>query len=406
MGHIMTQQEQQRDYHFDTTISREVLCNYLSRAISMQGLCESPQLDDDLRMLDNIGAKFIGRVAHTWSQHPPEQNEAHFAAAERAVSEYRKHYDDVTVFQAAIFEAVYENYVSTVAIPPWVFEAFDQPVERRCFNYEAMLYDRGRDYGEPVKWRPHAGNDWMRGYWHDGGSVPDMSKLEARMWFYYRARRYMDAGYEALHLGQIHLMDHGDPGLAHWWDLLERIRGYARTHLPRRMVLLDAHTHGAALPDGRLLFDFHSYPQHIREVAEMPEHGELAIGFRHAIYGNSKGGMTVSGWSCDALPYIVEFDNYGTSGRPGVRTGERMWVWGCDEISWFARQPEAYRNEYLRYAHHRVREMDPAGYLQMPGQRKLAEPAHGLRCYYANTRSPASPTGFNQEQTIKELWSK
>lgn len=160
----MTQQKQQRDYHFDTTISREVLCNYLSRAISMQGLCESPQLDDDLRMLDNIGAKFIGRAAYTWSQHPPEQNEAHFAAAERAVSEYHQRYDDITVFQAAIFEAVYENYVSTVVVPPWVFEAFDQPVEQRCFNYEAMLYDRGRDYGEPVKWRPHAGNDWMRGY--------------------------------------------------------------------------------------------------------------------------------------------------------------------------------------------------------------------------------------------------
>ncbi len=31
---------QQRDYHFDRTISREVLENYLSRSITMEGLLQ------------------------------------------------------------------------------------------------------------------------------------------------------------------------------------------------------------------------------------------------------------------------------------------------------------------------------------------------------------------------------
>ena len=51
-----------RDYRFDGTISREVLENYLSRAISMEGLLNGRgDLDDNIRMLKDTGAKFIGR---------------------------------------------------------------------------------------------------------------------------------------------------------------------------------------------------------------------------------------------------------------------------------------------------------------------------------------------------------
>ncbi|MEX0774433.1 MAG: hypothetical protein WD042_01840 [Phycisphaeraceae bacterium] len=408
----------QHSYGFDGTISRPVLERYLSRSVSMAGLCQSPQRDEDLRMLHHIGAKYVGRVAYIWAQHEAEDDEAHFDAAAQTVADYQR-FDGDAIFQAAIFEAVHERFVSNITVPAWVFEEFDQPAQQRCFDYDAMLYDRGRDYGEPAAWRPHGGNDWFHGRWRppaayhwmrgrpaDAGSVPDMSKLETRMWFFYRARRYIDAGYQALHLGQVHLMDHGDPGWRHWWELLTRIRRYGREHARRHMVLLDAHTHGAAMDDGRLLFDLHSFPLYIKDVGDHPERTELAIGFKDAIFGKSLGGITPSGWSCDALPYIVEFDNYGSSGRPGQHFDEGNWVWGCDEITWFARQPEDYRNDYLRYAHHRVRQLDPHGHLQMPGQRGLYEPAEGVKHYFANTRSPASPTGFNQEETIRRVWAE
>ncbi len=29
------------------------------------------------------------------------------------------------------------------------------------------------------------------------------------------------------------------------------------------------------------------------------------------------GGITASGWSCNQLPYLVEFDNFGISRNPG-----------------------------------------------------------------------------------------
>ena len=49
------------DYSFDGKISREVLEHYLARSITMTEIYRSPgNLDDDIRMLKNIGAKFAG----------------------------------------------------------------------------------------------------------------------------------------------------------------------------------------------------------------------------------------------------------------------------------------------------------------------------------------------------------
>src|SRR5512135_613030 len=54
-------------YEFDRTISREVLENYLSRAITMEGLLNGRgDLDDNIRMLKSVGAKFIGRSLCLW----------------------------------------------------------------------------------------------------------------------------------------------------------------------------------------------------------------------------------------------------------------------------------------------------------------------------------------------------
>src|SRR3954468_24522855 len=55
------------DYRFDSTISREVLENYLSRSITMEGLLTGRgDLDDNIRMLKHTGAKFIGRSLCLW----------------------------------------------------------------------------------------------------------------------------------------------------------------------------------------------------------------------------------------------------------------------------------------------------------------------------------------------------
>ncbi|MEJ7662145.1 MAG: hypothetical protein WKG07_22545 [Hymenobacter sp.] len=76
-----------------------------------------------------------------------------------------------------------------------------------------------------------------------------------------------------------------------------------------------------------------------------------------AIYGLSAGGRAPGGWLCRHLPAQAEFDN-GPSGTPD-KPGQWPLVWGREEISWFAHQPAAYRNEWLIYAQGRVRQAGP-----------------------------------------------
>src|SRR5260221_14002779 len=55
------------DYRFNKKISRGVLENYLERSITMQRMLTGEgNFDDNLRMIKNIGAKFIGRAVCQW----------------------------------------------------------------------------------------------------------------------------------------------------------------------------------------------------------------------------------------------------------------------------------------------------------------------------------------------------
>jgi len=63
-------------YYFDGAISRKTLENYLDRSITMgyflvPGRPEGyqfPYRDDDVRMIHNLGAKFIGRAIYRWGE--------------------------------------------------------------------------------------------------------------------------------------------------------------------------------------------------------------------------------------------------------------------------------------------------------------------------------------------------
>jgi len=377
-----------REYEFDGKVSRPTLENYLSRSITMLDLLIGHgDLDDNIRMLKNTGAKFAGRTIYLWGHE--SQLPKRLAAARQNAPKVHAADPDV-ILQACVFEIVSTD-VGKLSIPAWVFEAFGQPPQQRHFRCKAMLYPGGR------------GHD----HWRPGSSIPDISQPETKLWFYFLAASYIDVGCEAIHFGQAEIMDGNDPEHRHWWELLQKIREYAARHARRHTVICDAHVpSGGMLHGDRLLFDFHSFPLRILEVPDRPQEGILKMGAFDSIYGRSKGGVAPSGWHCDHLPYLVELDNWGVSGQPGKPHAGSCWVWGYDEISWFAHQDEAYRNQWLRYASDWVREHDPNGFFQMPGSRILHAPVGGHGWYYANSRSEAVPHGFNQEATIKAIWSE
>ncbi len=376
-----------RDYSFDGSISRGVLENYLSRANTFaEWLSGIGNPDDNLRLLVHCGAKFIGRSIYRWGSE--SGLEALLATAIPIAAKAHRRDPDL-ILQASIFEIVTRD-IEKIPIPTWLFAEFDLPPENRNFSYAAMIYPEG---------------SWKVDHWAPGSSVPDMSCLETRMWFVYAAARYFQAGIEAIHFGQVELMDHRDPDHRHWADMLSRVRRLAVKNARRHFVLCDAHVpSGGIVHDGRLLFDFHSFPLRLEEVPDKPEEAVFLMNHLDSIYGRSRGGLTPSGWTCEHLPYLVEFDNFEESGRAGQNTG-RHWIWGYDEISWFAHQSAEYRNRWLRYAWDWVRAHDPNGYLQMPGSRMISPPVRGMKWYWANKPSPAVPGGFGQEDTIRDIWA-
>ncbi|UCG57202.1 MAG: hypothetical protein JSU70_20345 [Phycisphaerales bacterium] len=376
----------ERNYHFDATIPRTVLENYLSRAITMSSFLHGAgNVDDNIRMLTNTGVKFVGRAIFRWGGEAALED---LLKTAEPIAAKLHQADPNIILQAAAFEIVTEQ-VNQIPIPASVFEEFGLKPEQRNFRYESMLYPDG-----------HRVNQWRR-----GSSVPDMSQLETRMWFTFISAKYIDIGVEAIHFGQVEIMDDRDPQRTHWRDMMSRVRQYARKHARRHMVICDAHVpSGGIVHDGKLMFDFHSFPLRIEEVTDKPHHGVLKMGYLDSIFGRSKGGLTPSGWKCESLPFLVELDNFGRSRREGQNIGAH-WIWGYDEICWFAHQDEEYRNQWLRYAWDWVREHDANGYLQMPGSRTLAAPVGEIRWYWANTKSEAVPTGFNQEETIKAIWA-
>ncbi|WCJ58515.1 hypothetical protein NXS98_12390 [Fontisphaera persica] len=378
------------ELHFDGPMSRAVLERYLSRAITMMDYCTGQgDPEDNLRMLKNIGARFAGRTLYMWGRENQFSNRVQRA---REIAARTHQVMPEIILQGCVFEIVTPQ-VATVPIPPEVFQAFGLPVETRNFRYEAMLFDQGV----------------FLNHWGKNTTVPDMTKLETRLWFYHVATTYISAGMEAIHFGQVALIGRHDKNWDGWWDMLSRVRQYAARHARRHWVLCDAHT-----PDGgprrgeQLLFDFHSFPLRIKEVVEQPQKGILEKGYLDSIYGRSRGGLTPAGWRCESLPYLVELDNWGGSSKPGT-PGMRGWTWGYDEISWFAHQPEDYQKEWLRYAWKWVRETDSNGWLQMPGSRVLHTPLdtpQGKRYWYYANMQRHFPQGFNHEDTIKEIWSQ
>jgi hypothetical protein len=392
--HPATASSPSRDYRFDGSISREVLENYLSRSVSFTELLHddlsqprnSRGVDprDNIRFIQNTGAKFIGRALMCWGR----ERELDTLLRNAKVFAGRLHEADPDiVLQGAAFEIVTKG-VETIPIPEYVFAEFGQPVAKRNFRFDDIGYPGG-------------------GRRMGNGMIPDMNRLEARMWFYFLCTQYIDVGIEAIHFGQIGLMDKNDRKHAGWIDMLGRVRAYARQHARRHFVICDAHTPtGGYVEDGHLLFDAHAFPLRISEMPDQPFKAFLQVGYTDSLFTRSKGGITPSGWSCEHLPFLVEFDNFGGRNQ-GTSSRGTIFVWGYDEITWFSVLPEADRNDWLRYAWKWIRDNDPNGHLEMPASRVItpARNTAGPRWYWANTRSDACPAGSNTEQTIKEIWA-
>ncbi len=361
--------------YFDGSMQRQVLEYYLSRAASAQWITMSDTLEDDIRVVLKTGLKFLGRAAGIWKASMPD--DAHFRKV-RAAAEKIHAADPEIILQACIFEAVYREDLETTPVPAFVFEAFGIPVEARCFRYDDCVMT-------------------------PGGNMPDISRPETQMWFYYRGKNYIDCGCEAFHMGQIHLYCARDRGYSAIGKVLEMLRAYGKAHARRHKVIFDAHSHSLVV-NGRSLLDYNAMPFTRFPVLDRP--GEKLVLVRE---GKSGGGISPEGVYEKALPFLYEYDNWGGRDKwahAHQTEAELAWNqwWGGDQISWFAYQDCEARNRFLEYTFKWTAINNPDGYFAFPLMRGLGESFDGQeRVYRLNNRSDACPDGFAQEDTAAAL---
>lgn len=370
----------QKNFTFDGEMSREVLNNYLSRAVTHIGLgydneIYSDTFEDDIRMLKNEGAKFIGRAAYVWARSVPDPD--HFAFTKKRLA-YGHSADPEFIFQACVFECIYKPFVDSTAIPAYVFEAFGMTTEQRCFSYDDMKFGDEPEY----RWGARE------------TATPDITKTEAQMWFYYRATSYIDCGCEAIHLGQVCLIGRNDRDFNCWKKVIGMIRAYAKEHARRHYVLIDAHTLGWLRQD-ETMFDYNAFPIRLKEIPDKPMECICEEGYLDSMF-NEKDGL--------CRPFIVEFDNFGVSKTPGKPDIKSHFAWGYDEITWFSKCSAEYRKYFLNYIWNWVKERYPEGWVQMPSRRCLS--GADRYNYSANNPSEAIPYGWGDEETIKAIFAK
>ena len=439
-------------FYFDGSMSEETLLCYVSRAVTHQTLCTGdPLFNEDIRMIKNIGAKYIGRAAHfSWAAGMnTEKLEAHFAEVTKNAALVHEA-DPEIILQAGVFEIIYRSTVESFAVPHWVFEAFGKEPEERHFNWEAMLFPE--DFVFPKSpW-----SDWgSRDRWGREAAWPFIGSTEAQMYIYYLVCRYIDCGFEAIHLGQVDRCAGLDYKYYADWDRVTTLaRAYAKTHARRGVVLFDCHTvmDGENVKIGdRIIMDI--IGAGMVPIDTVKEDGVLKCKICDYTeswctwVGRSPGGKHPLGFEVETCPTIIELDNYGRPGPVG-EYNENYSPWGYDDITWFALQPEWYRNEFLLECDKVLSSVRPdkkgrqVYFLQPQLKRNITCNGDEPKCVYkpsadfdehifeyirkentsaekqpdgtyiittgkeyrANRQSDSCPNGFNQEETIKILF--
>lgn len=371
--------------YFDGSMPRKVLDYYLSHAATAQWIYMSDTLDDDIRVIKKCGFKFLGRASGIWKAEMPD--EKHFELS-RLAAEKIHAADPEIILQACIFEYIYREDMEATKIPAFVFEAFGLPVEDRCFDFDKAYFE---------EFNPD----------HDKScGFPDFARLETQMWFYYRAVNYIDAGYEAFHMGQIHLYTAKDRSWECIAKVLNMMREYGRTHARRHKIIIDAHSH-SMVKNGVSLLDYNAMPYTRFPVLDRP--GEKLVLVRE---GKSGGGISPDGEYQKCFPFLMEYDNWGGKdvwAHENLTYEQRAWSqwWGGDQIYWFAAQPEEERNKFLDYTFKWTAVNNPDAYFAFPLRRPLesGEEALGQGYYQLNDASDACPDGFGQEDVTARLLS-
>ena len=382
-------------------ISVTVLNKYLDRTVSYDAFGSindqsQPEAVADARdFVRRTGAKYLARATGAWVPTKTDIYGDNFTNYTKWASEIHEADPDV-ILEACIFETV-TAATDGLAIPRWVQEAFGLTYNPDLtFDHTEMMHDATyTDYSNifnPTQ------KTYGENHWDEGIHIPSISKVQTQMYIYYRACTYIDMGLEAIHLGQMYRIGAEEVNSAedvetvdyeNWELVLNKITEYAKTNARRGYVLFNGHTEDFPFvnADGSQMLDFNLSPVRIQADATTgTEKVATSSSLQPVRLSKSSDGENVpyldvttnvktrSGETCDYFPYLLEFDNFGhdASYKDTARSASQYdYVWGYDEISWYANQDPTLRAAYLSTLNDYIKGLEdaPNGHVAMPGRR-------------------------------------
>ena len=389
-------QKQNGKYYFDGGISLDVLNNYLNRAMTFCHV-RSEEVSLLKKSIVDAGVKYVQRADSAWIPDPWD-----YTLEDQIKGKLKTlhNMDPDIIFEACIFEYV-DQRVNDIPIPAETFKAFGLPVENRNFSYDKMLSPDGQYVNA----------------WGKNASIPNITQRETQMFFYHRACFFIDMGFEAIHLGQAKSIGHNDKNNECWTKVIKLIREYAKKNARRHYVVIDAHYPGQKFVDknGNSLVDFNASPTRMKvadgQTSHAPSEGNpqecvIEQGHKDSVYGLTRKLNSPSGWYTNKYPYLVEIDNYGVEEKKLNKASAD--IWGYDEITWFAIQPQSYRQKFTEYLIKEIDSFDENGHAAIVGKRWITSfPGcdDKLTTYYALGKA-GDINFFGDLEFYKDMWKR
>ncbi len=452
---------QSSEYYFMGSMSQELINKYLDRSLFMQSYSHAeswfdpptdstlnPEKKKGMDMMRDVRPKVVGLISFWGGE---DDMRIHLACEQLTKDIDAIHaFDPDVICQAGIMEIA--NFGDTT-IPDFVLSEFGYL--KTYYNTSTGTYTtvnvhtnadgvvtnkfdaRKMSYDEPyLSEVPADISKSPAEVLAERRLMPDFTKVETQMWFYYMATRYIDCGCEMLQLGDSFLMVFKDKEYGHQslWSLMQRIRKYGSTR-NRGVVLLEGRYRvGGFSPyyfdpetspikrardkghERQLLFDILSSGVPLFQLsgkAPWPAYPPCTSSYAPVelrkvdLIGNSPGGLHPMGWYCKHTPYRLQLDQGSSEVIHGCGVGVvgSQGTYGWDNTGWFAAQAVDYRNKIIKYIHYQVKCFDRKAHYVMSGRHVYSTKVFPGEPWQPPLRYNAYTGAASQQDTIKCVWN-
>lgn len=355
----------------------------------------------------NIRASIILRAAVQWgNDNEMKPGSPYFNAMEQMVLDINSTYDCAGIRRPVIQGGIFEDCNvgnASVSIPCEVIDVF-----RTDPDFDINYYLNGDGSCKSIFFTKTRIN-------HNTGSwpnCPDITKIEAKMWFYYLSKLYVDLGFKSIHMGQMKLWSSNDVSLAHSTSIINKIRQYAISQ-NTFVLLTEENFRALKFPNSNtFMFD---YDSRVLRPTEVPSAGSAFYcptptqnyldntpcsneQYRAIIdeccithLGNSYGNSPLNSCPLPYQPFNTYFD-FGAGNYPplGIATSTPdVSLWGWDDTKWFATKiSTACREYWMGDAICRIRDYyNGFGFMTAPGMLVVKMPEN-----YNNFNVGINPT--------------